>query len=144
MDLSNLDTTATAEDGAWLHLCHPATGAPLYKDQDDMPIRIRVRGQDSSVARRMETQMADRRLNRRAKKLSAEEIEREGLDLLTALVVEWEGIVLHGEDVPCTPENVRQVLKQLRWVREQIDTFVGDRANFLPMNSPKPSKSRAG
>lgn len=46
------------------------------------------------------------------------------LEQLVASVVRWEGMIVHGVPLDCTPENVRALLIDPRtaWIRPQIQT----------------------
>lgn len=133
MDLSNFDTTAAAQAGAKLELKAP-NGDPLLQD-DGAPVTITLLGRDSDVWRRAERAALDRRVNTRKKTVQSADLERDALEALVAVTVGWSGIVLDGNALDCTPPNVRRVYERFRWVREQVDEFVGDRANFLPASA---------
>jgi hypothetical protein len=137
MDLSQFDTTQTAEEGAVMTVTHPATGVPLEQD-DGTPVTITLAGTDSERFRRAERQALNRRLQgpRRNQNVTAEELEANGINGLVACTLAWSGIVLDGESLACTPDNARLVYKRLPWLREQANEFTGQRANFLRA-SPK-------
>lgn len=130
MDLTTLDTRSAANEGAVIEILHPITEQPVG-------VQIVILGADSDAYQTALRQQQDsrmRRLQRRnALSLTLEEIEESQLDLLVACVKDWSGVVMAGKELACTPENVREVLAHpgLRWIREQIDRAIGDRANFL-------------
>ncbi|MHB2205071.1 hypothetical protein [Methylobacterium sp. CM6257] len=134
MDLSNLDTTATAEAGATMEVVHPATGAPLTQDGGAV-VSITLAGQDSERYRKADRRIANKRLqassNGQRVKLTAEGIESDNLERLVACTIAWNGIGWGGADKECTPENAREAYKRLPWLREQAEAFTADRANFL-------------
>lgn len=128
-DLATLDTTATAEQGARLELRHPATDEPLGAV-------LVLAGTDSKTFRRHEATNLNRFIERmskgkRAKGKSAEEQERESLDMLVACTLSWSGVVLDGVEPPCTPENALTLYTRLPWVKEQARDFMMDRGNYL-------------
>jgi len=43
----------------------------------------------------------------------------------------WRGIVYEGEALECNPGNARRLYAALPWLREQVEAFIADRANFL-------------
>lgn len=132
-DLSQFDTVSAADDGAFMQLQNPYTQA-LLVDQAGNPIGITFAGSDSERARKFERQTRNRRLKsmsgRRNASLTAEEIEEDGLGLISACAISWH-VPLGGETPDCTPANVRAFLKRFPAFREQADAFVGDRSNFL-------------
>lgn len=69
----------------------------------------------------------------RGKKVTAEQIEAGTLSKVVAAISgwEWKGMVFKGEVPEFTEANVRKVLKELPWVRTQIDTELGDDAAFF-------------
>lgn len=144
LNLSQLDTSQTAENGVAVELRHPKTNAPLG-------MRIFVAGVDSETYRSQIRRQQNRRMEQarrsRGLNISAEELENDALDLLVACTKGWEAdIEEHGEKktvpalpmsdglLPFSPENVRKVYASpgLAWLREQVDTDMGDRGNFLP------------
>jgi hypothetical protein len=62
---------------------------------------------------------------------TAEEQDESGLNLLVACTLAWEGVIVEGVDLPCTPDNVKMVYRRFPWLQEQVTAFIGDRANFL-------------
>lgn len=133
MDLSNLDTTATAQAGAKMDVMHPATGTPLL--QGDTALSLTLAGQDSDLFRKADRKISNRRLATSASgqrvKLTAEGIDADSLERLVACTISWHGIGWDGGDKECTPENVREAYKRLPWLREQAEAFIADRGNFL-------------
>lgn len=125
MDLSTLEPT---REGAEMAVRHPATNAPVEG------MSITLLGMDSERALRAQRAATNRRLKQGVQrmKLTAEELEADGLELLAALTVAWKGVELDGKELPCTAENARMLYGKFRWLREQVDEFTGDRANFLP------------
>ena len=132
MDLAQFDTVTAAEAGAFMQLLHPSTGISLV-DDNQKPIGITFAGADSERARRYTRKAQNRRLSlapQRRGKVTAEEIEDEGLGLIAACALSWN-VVIDGATPDCTPDNVRAFLKRFPAFREQADTFIGERANFL-------------
>lgn len=133
-DLSALDSTTAANEGAVLHLRHPATGRPL-EDAEGNPITITLAGSDSDAYRKAQRQITNRRLaetkRRGGLKLTSEELEEEALDILAVCTLAWSGIVVEGEALACTAANARKVYQRFSWIKEQADEFIGDRSAFL-------------
>jgi len=133
-DLSALDTTSAADQGATMHVAHPVTGVALSQE-DGSPVSLILAGEDSERFRKQDRTARSRRLARqqqgRAMKLSADELDSDALEMLVAVTVGWSGLALDGADLPYSPDNARKLYTRLPWLREQAQAFVLDRANFL-------------
>lgn len=128
-DLAELDTASLSNEGIDVAIYHPTTKA-------DLGISITVHGADSDVFRKAQRAQQNRRLKNMARgrngsKLTAEELETEGLDTLVACTKSWAGVVLQGKALDCEDENVRAVYVKFPWIREQVEDAIGDRANFI-------------
>lgn len=121
-------------------LVHPISRQPL-RDADGETAWIEIYSNDSSAARKHNREVQRRRLAMRGRgRITPEEVEAEGIDLLAALTTNWRLLTLDGTplDVPFSPEAARELYsaQALAWVREQVDEFCVDRANF-----PQPSST---
>lgn len=125
MDMADLDPVAWSNEGADLHLVHPATKDPLY-DENGKPIIIRVRGMESDGARAKAKRVA--RAMRSGRKVDN---DAEGLELLASLVIDWKGIGWKGVVLDCTPTNIRMLLKERDWIGQQILAFASETENFF-------------
>jgi len=90
------------------------------------PLRIIVKGKDSKAFR------MEQRLNRRAildamsaGKLDDIDEEARDIDTLVNLTVGWK-----GTDEKFTKKLCKTLYTKAPYVRDQVDTFIGDRANF--------------
>lgn len=126
MDLTELNISAAGSSE--LVLRHPATGEDL-KDGDN-PVTIVLLGKDSKEYRAAVAKTANSRLRNR-KVQTVEQAQQDGIDLLAAVTVGWSGIAENGEPLECTEKEVKRVYREYAWIREQVDEFVDDRANFL-------------
>lgn len=144
LDLSQLDTSKSADAGVAVEILHPVTRVPLG-------VRILVFGTDSEIyrshLRRRQNRTMERAKRGRGQAVTAEELENESTDLLVACTKGWESDVVENDEkktvaaipfgaeglLPSTPENVRRIYAHpgFRWLREQVDAEIGDRANFL-------------
>ena len=131
-DLTNLDTSETAETGAVLEVLHPTENTPLG-------IKITLAGADSDLYRKTVNKNINKRVQRikpgQSMPFTAEEQEESGLNLLATCTLAWEGVVVDGAEIPCNKENAKELYRRFPWIREQVDVFVGDRANFLRRES---------
>lgn len=148
MDLTSLSTSEIANKGRAVALLHPATQVSIGK-------RFYVLGFDSKEARRILRGQEANRLEKQKKTrrgiymATPEETEANQLDLLVALTTGWDEDVVDaegkvtgvrkeielkpGEFIPFSPEACRQIYADLgfAWIREQIDSEIGDRRDFL-------------
>lgn len=126
MDLAALDLAAYSDEGAELVLVHPITGKPL-------DAKITVIGPDSPRSRQAQRALLDQLMEDRRKGKTPDDIEteRRAAAMAAALTIGWSGIEWNGEPLPCTRENVMRVYTERRWVREQVEGFAAERANFF-------------
>ena len=132
-DLSKLNTAAKSNEGAWMPLRDPGTFQVLLDDAE-APVQIQLAGVDSDIYRKAQRRITNMRLSSKrgmSPKLTAEEMEAEALDILARCTMAWTGIVENGKSVPCDYDNARKLYATYPWIREQVDAFVNDRANFL-------------
>lgn len=131
-DPDSIDMQKGAAEGARLDLLHPGTGAATGA-------WLQLLGVDSDayVARQRALQRG--RLARlvvaRRIKLTPEELEAEALDLLVTATTGWGGLTAGGQPLNWSPAAARDLYTRHRWIREQADEFIGDRANFLPKSA---------
>lgn len=131
MDLSTLDTAELANQGALLELRDPA-GNPAVND-DGSPVTITLLGEDSDVV----TQISNRNANQflrgasaGGQAVTAEMSRTNEINKFAKATVAWHGVGLDGEDLKCTEENAKALYRRFPWIRDQVRTFIGDRANF--------------
>jgi hypothetical protein len=84
-------------------------------------------------------QVSDDHQRRRLERLSrrqtptVEELNAEALELAASLVAGWEDkFDLDGAPLPYSGANAARLLRRFGWIRQQVEQFAGDRANFLP------------
>jgi len=115
-------------------LYNPITSEVLTND-DGSEMTVTVHGPYSSKYKAISHQQQNRRLQKAQRtggklNMTAEEIEASGLDLLVKCVEDWN-ITLGGDKPACTESKVREVFTELPWLREQIDSAIGDTQSFL-------------
>lgn len=135
MDLANFDTTKPEQTGT-LELKHPGTGVVLKDEKTDKPITITLLGLDHPSVQKERKRVMDKRLGSAVGKggkvrISADELDEDGMNLLVKCTTSWEGIVFNGQALECTPDNVRMLYTKVPAIREQVDEFVNERSNFL-------------
>lgn len=132
-DLNSLKPVM-ADDGAVLEIVHPETEEVIAG------MTITLLGQDSKVYRKLQMGKQQAALNRMAKgkkalDLDAEKLSEDSIDDLVKLTTSWAGFTLDGKELDCTSENVRTVYSDWAWIKEQVQEFVGNRANFFRPNA---------
>jgi len=131
-DLNSLKPVM-ADDGAVLKIVHPETEEVIEG------MTVTLLGQDSKVYRKLQMSKQQAALNRiskgkKAVDFDAEKLAEDSIDDLVKLTTAWSGFTLDGKDLECTPENVRTVYADWSWIKEQVQEFVGNRANFFRAN----------
>ena len=132
LDLDAVDMEGGANAGARCDLVHPTTGAPTGA-------WLQLLGADSDAYRERQRALQRKRMASVAKKwrlvLTPEEGEAEALDLLVAVTTGWGGLTAGGQPLAFSAEAARALYTRRRWIREQAEEFIGDRANFLPKSA---------
>jgi hypothetical protein len=135
MDLSKFNVSKQAEQGAWCELENPATGEALT-DDDSRPVAIKVLGVDSKAWREKNREFQRKRFHKmrrtKSKNIDHTMSDEDTCELLAECTVEWTGLVEDGEAIAFTKEAAFDLFMKYPWIREQVDVFIGDRANFFP------------
>lgn len=131
MGLKDIGTVKETTD---VELLHPSTGEVLLND-DGTPMTITVYGQYSSTYKAVSHAQQNKRLMKAQRTggkmtLSAEELDSSALDLLVKCTAGWN-ISLTDEKEEFSQEKVRQVYQEHPWVRELVDSVIGDTRAFL-------------
>jgi len=152
-DLNSLDTVSGSDAGAKIAIVHPATKEPVG-------INIFVLGKHSHAFRDLMRERINKRVKaeslaaRRGKPLepkTAEEAERDALEMLVACTTGWETEFFHvdekgqriiddtkptirlGEErLEFNAQNALRVYNNNLVIREQVDDAIGDLENFIP------------
>lgn len=136
MDLSSLDTSALANEGAVLELRGP-DGSPVLQD-DGTPVSITLLGEDSDVVTKHNNAVANQFLRSAngGPAITAEASRDNEIGKFAKATVSWSGIVVDGKLLDCNEANAKAIYRRFSWIRDQVRAFMGDRARFLPA-SPK-------
>jgi hypothetical protein len=128
MDLNKLDLTKVSNDGVWVALKHPSSN-------EDLPMKIKIIGKDSDKFLKLSedfrrSSLEDMKANKTVEQRMQTSKEY-GDTLLIACTLDWQGIELDGKKLDCTSDNVKLVYQRFAWIKEQVDTAIADRANFI-------------
>lgn len=143
MDLLSLDPTSAANQGNPLTLLHPADRTPLTGD-DGKALTITLLGKDSDIFIKAERIIRNKRMEllKKGGKFSAAEEDQEAWETLARCTTGWSGIPqgwIDGATDSAPAEfsfvNAVKLYGRMRWVKEQVDEFVGTRENFLKASS---------
>ena len=125
-----MDLSAIVAETRDFEVLHPKSGDPIGLT---LKLRPYTAPEIKAVERRWQTQAL------RGRKFSADQIEARGTDILVAYVSGWAwGKDADGE--PCTfkgevPEfneaSLRRVLKELPWLKKQLDVEAGSESDFF-------------
>jgi hypothetical protein len=123
------------EAPARMTILHPVTLRPLVNSMTGEEAYIDLLPAQSQVgtAADRDTQDSYLRLRRR---VTAEDTEKATTLKLGKLTVGWSLALLNGAplDIPCTPDNAMDLYGEIRWMRDQVSSFVTDLGNF-PSNT---------
>lgn len=141
MDLKQLNVAEAANKGATIELVSPYDGEKLtYEGEkgEERVMHLTVVGRDSDAYRKGFRQLVERRMKRQQKRgaaatMSLDEIEQETADALAACVTGGK-VFLDGKEVSVTQDVARTLFSEpgYVWIRNQVEAFMEDRANFLP------------
>ncbi len=137
MDLAKYKNAA--EQGAVMEVRDPA-GDVMYKDDGTTPVTITLAGTESKRWRKAEDSIGDKRLERAGTRnntaaKSMQEARNDRAFLLAAVTLAWDGIVVDGQVLECTPKNAKDLYTQYDFITTQVDAFLAERKNFLPVSS---------
>jgi len=65
------------------------------------------------------------------KKPTREELESDELNILLTSIKSFKGITVDGKELKSTDENIKKVLTQCEWIKDQVSSFVLNKANFF-------------
>lgn len=125
-DLSDFDLR---DRTAVLELRNPLTGETIWHD-DGRPFAITLRSRDHLQVEKASDGIISETLRGMNVIKGAARVRDDIIKILTAATVSWD-IIVGGECPECTPLNVTHLYRTQSWIREQVDTFVSDRTNFL-------------
>ena len=107
-----------------LKLKHPVTGVEL-------DATIKVYGKDSSVFQNAIKQRAKAQIARKSKDIDLESNEKDSIELLADCTQGWSGISEGGKELAFSRDMAIFLYTKYKWIREQVDIAIGDRANFF-------------
>lgn len=136
MDLFKLSAAQTGSKAVSMPVRHPATLLPMIDETTKEPITISLVGKDSaeytSAFRSISDDRLDNSVNQGTRpRLNTAQMEHEGIKLLAAVTKGWSHIRKGDAEHPFSEPNAVELYQSLPWLKEQVDAFVNNRANFL-------------
>lgn len=128
----NIESLAL-KDTTVVPLKHPVTDELLFADKEqEAPVQIHLYGTSSKQYRNVVAGMQARALKRGNKKLTVEEMKKEGIDLLVACSDKIDNLLYEKTPVD-NPEAFRALYEDPRfsWLKDQVDAALGDISAFL-------------
>lgn len=135
MDLSSLG--GKIDEPARMDLKHPATGEVLtyLVGEEKKTMFLMLLGKDSDKYRKTERQLINRKFKDqqgfRTATVTKEQLEGHAIEILSAVTV--GGVVfMDGEEREISPPVAKKLYadRQFDWIREQVDAWVDNRANY--------------
>lgn len=118
-------------------LVHPVTDEPLVNSKG-LPMVAVLHGKHTAAYKNIIAELHKRELKRNQKKAyTVEESKERGTDILEACVESFKNLEIETENGPLDPKNIRGILSDVFWIREQIDSAIVDIEAF----SQKPNKT---
>ena len=124
-DFTKLDFATKAEEGAVMQVKNPLTGEALGAT-------ITLIGTDSKAFRDLAKQRATAALKRTKEEQEDYDSDASLIEMLAKCTLAWSGIEEGAKAVEFSQENAVKMYSKYQWLKEQVDRFIGDRANFLP------------
>ncbi len=137
-----------SEEGVVLHV-KDKKGEPAYKaktnpNDPDVPVTITLKGHDSKQWREASDIVGNKRIARANASgggpRTMEEAREDRVFLLASTTIAWDGIVVDGKEWTCNFTNAKRLYEMAPFIADQVDTFVGNRANFSAASSPSSLK----
>jgi hypothetical protein len=127
------DLQLTLDETARMPILHPDTRQPM-KDDTGAEAYIEVLSTESQAYRDHERAVINARLARaNPEKPTAETVAAEIGARFAVLVTSWHLVSPRtgkAMNLPCNPADVADLFSQPSWLRDQLDAFVSNRANF--------------
>lgn len=118
MDIKSLHTAEAHEEGAEMQIRGP--------DGVLIDAFITLVGRDSKTWR--DTNRKYERIILMADKDDDRDMEAAAL---SEAVISWRGLIDDGKDYACNPKNAYDLFINAPYIKDQVNEFVGKRANFM-------------
>jgi len=126
LDLAHFDIRQTGEEGVWMTLLHPQTGA-------ETDAKFLVASNQSRPVRKKRADQERARMKRRLHTM--EDTHNELVELVATAILDWENVIYRGEPLDCTEENKKMILRGNLKILQQVSEFMADDESFFPKAS---------
>jgi len=113
------------KEGTEMPIRHPATDEIIVDEQGNAAVLI-LAGSDSDVYKKAQNMVANR-CSRKMKMPKAEAIQADAIEILAKCTLGWKNLVINGVE----PASAEIMYTEYPWLKEQADTWIHDRANYL-------------
>ena len=127
MDISQFDTSSLAESGVEYVVLNQV-------DESKTDIKILLAGTDSSCYRNAVSSHARKNSERNRAQIDLEEAEKNTCEILASCTLGWSGLTENGKELQYSKQSAIDLYKKHKWLRQQVDRFIGDRTNFFPVS----------
>lgn len=134
MKIGQARNVAAREDaGTIVHIKDEIGHKAFYTttDNTEKAVTVKIAGSYSSRARRAQEASRDELFKIRGLP-DGDQATQLGLAVLVACIIEWDGFFdEHDNPLPLTPENAFVVLRDMPWIKEQLETTHNNHAAFF-------------
>lgn len=121
-------TDEANEMGVPMVLVDPSSGEDVLNNEGKK-MTIYLVGTDSRQFSEFQVRNASK--YRGKKTPSVGQMKKDQRDLLACCTTRFENIVIDGSTVDYSHKSAMDLYERLPWVKEQVDEFINERANFL-------------
>jgi hypothetical protein len=143
-DLDAIDTKSRSEAGVAMTV-KKLDGSPLLNSRGGF-VQIMLRGPDSTIYSQLVRAQVKKRMARSGIPTEEQSLEDEAdlIDLLASCTVGWSGVLKKPSDdeaeagaVTFSADACRDLYRAFPVIRDQVDAFIANRANFTLASSKK-------
>lgn len=124
-----MDFATIKASGRVIDVRHPGNG-------EQTGLKITLLPPHDPAVEAASRKVINRRINSRRKRHNIEVYEGDTLEILIAAVADWEWggeATFRGARPECTPENVREVLTEVKWLRKVLQDEMDNESDFFDM-----------
>ena len=117
------------KDSTELQLVHPITDEPL-EDSKGNPMLVEIFGKHTSTYKNALNKLLKASQKKGKKQADLMDAQKQGMDLLVDCIGGFKNLDIETENGKLDPSNIRSVLEDCFWIKEQIDTAIMDLEAF--------------
>jgi len=107
-----------------------ATVTIIHPVLKDIGVTFNVIGSDSKEYRQMTNDLMLKRMSQEEKP-SREELEDDELSIIVTSVKSFSGVMIDGKELKSNKENIKKILSECGWIKDQISSFIINKSNFF-------------